>query len=162
MRTFFILLLAVTTLNCIPSEPIQETEFLGDYERVVEEWNADLSLPAADCSNPHVAILSDSEFREHSGLCPYPNCDGECYFCASAYITYERKNAVLVLSPYLDEESSREGIRHESLHYLSNCTNHDRYWDGMRYPWFNGDVTHSDPRLWGNYGVLDRARLPQE
>ena len=162
MRQLF-LAIALLLSACIPSEPISESEYYEEYVRVIEEWNADLTLPAADCGEPHIAVLSDSEFREHSALCPYPNCDGNCYFCAAAYTISEPRHHVIVLSPYLSDVDAHEGVRHESIHVTSFCTKHSRTWDDtLGYLWVGGDSAHKDPRLWGNGGVLDRARLPSE
>ncbi len=133
---------------------------------VVRLWGEDLTLPGFTCNidKIYIALPNDAQFTASSGgfYCP-PN---EAVTCttqvAAAYTLQEsgpygnRKNYLIVLAASLNQAEREYAVAHETLHVLSFCTGHtnDALDGGLGYPWFNGDSTHADPRLWGVNGIL--------
>lgn len=131
-------------------------------------WQEDTTLPEYDCDmgKLYVAQPDDQTFREGSYgyYCPIRGELEDCSITAYAYFQDEdriirRKSAyIIVLSAHLTPEEEEGAIAHETLHWLSQCTGHDRMTPegGYGYPFVNADSAHKDPRLWGNDGIIGR------
>jgi len=170
-------------------------------ETTIGVWNDNLFLPpsAHKCktNNLYFSFANDTDFKFFSPYCSMPPEGQTCaeYWasenvscqngCAASflYVAHEgviqslhKKRYVIFISDRINEYSNSEeqitnAIVHESIHWLSFCTGHDRTMDyiyddgGVRtqfynVPYIGGDANHADPRLWtGPDSVIQRTLL---
>jgi hypothetical protein len=119
-------LILAAVIACDPrGVPASQTPYARDVAVVRAEWAADDTLPIDTCGEPRIA---------------FDDVDASLFLGGDT----------LVIDDALDEPAAHVAVRHETVHWLALCTDHDD----------TADRWHRDTRLWWT-GVLGRAEVLQ-